>query len=44
MIWMNRECECSRRVFPVFSKVGESVFIVLAKSSGETFAFLRTKS
>ena len=37
---MNREYEFPRRVIPAFSKVGESVFFVLAKSSGERFAFL----
>ena len=37
---MNREYEFSRRVIPAFSRVGESVFFVLAKSSGEGFAFL----
>ena len=36
---MNREYEFPRRVIPAFSKVGESVFFVLAKSSGESFAF-----
>ena len=40
MIWMNKEYEFPRRVIPAFSKVGESVFFVLAKSSGESFAFL----
>ena len=37
---MNKEYEFPRRVIPAFSKVGESVFFVLAKSSGESFAFL----
>lgn len=37
---MKRKYVCSRRVFGLFSKVGESVFFVRAKSKGESFAFL----
>ena len=40
MIWTKIKCGLLRRVFPAFSKVGESVFFVLGKSNGESFAFL----
>ena len=35
------EMRFPRRVFQAFSKVGGSVFFVVAGSSGESFAFLR---
>lgn len=40
MIWRKMEYGLLRRVFLACSKVGESVLFVLAKSKGESFAFL----